>query len=125
MLDTESFTGMGDHTRVGSPLFMAPEILLRHDYGPQVVSEEPAIPGPTRRRRTRAYTLRLVDAIQTGLFLSFSGRKDTHIVNKLLKTYLNLAGRQTRFLRHTSWPVFACLAFLVRLSSLASQVLRP
>lgn len=38
MLDTESITGMGDHTRVGSPLFMAPEILLREEYGPQVVS---------------------------------------------------------------------------------------
>lgn len=39
LLDAESFTGLGDHTRVGSPLFMAPEILLREDYGPQVVSE--------------------------------------------------------------------------------------
>lgn len=38
LLDAESFTGVGDHTRVGSPLFMAPEILLREDYGPQVVS---------------------------------------------------------------------------------------
>jgi len=37
LLDAESFTGLGDHTRVGSPLFMAPEILLREDYGPQVV----------------------------------------------------------------------------------------
>lgn len=39
MLDTESVIGMGDHTRVGSPLFMAPEILLRREYGPQVVSD--------------------------------------------------------------------------------------
>lgn len=38
MLDVENITGMGEHTRVGSPLFMAPEILLRQEYGPQVVS---------------------------------------------------------------------------------------
>lgn len=38
LLDAESFAGVGDHTRVGSPLFMAPEILLREEYGPQVVS---------------------------------------------------------------------------------------
>ncbi|CAM9828208.1 unnamed protein product [Scytosiphon promiscuus] len=36
LLDAESFAGVGDHTRVGSPLFMAPEILLREEYGPQV-----------------------------------------------------------------------------------------
>ncbi|CAM9788287.1 unnamed protein product, partial [Choristocarpus tenellus] len=36
MLDMESFLGMGDHTRVGSPLFMAPEILLQKEYGSQV-----------------------------------------------------------------------------------------
>ncbi|CAM9121815.1 unnamed protein product [Discosporangium mesarthrocarpum] len=36
MLDIESFLGVGNHTRVGSPLFMAPEILLKEEYGPQV-----------------------------------------------------------------------------------------
>ncbi|CBJ32979.1 hypothetical protein Esi_0399_0011 [Ectocarpus siliculosus] len=36
LLDADSFTGLGEHTRVGSPLFMAPEILLREEYGPQV-----------------------------------------------------------------------------------------
>ena len=39
MFDTESFLGLGEHTRVGSPLFMAPEILLRQEYGSQVVRE--------------------------------------------------------------------------------------
>lgn len=38
MLDKDTLTGVGDHTRVGSPLFMAPEILLREEYGPPVVS---------------------------------------------------------------------------------------
>ncbi len=28
--------GIGDHTRVGSPLFMAPEVLLKQDYGQPV-----------------------------------------------------------------------------------------
>ena len=38
MLDAKSVTVVGGHTCVGSPLFMAPEILLRQDYGPKVVS---------------------------------------------------------------------------------------
>lgn len=37
MIDAESPMEVADHTRVGSPLFMAPEILLRQDYGPKVV----------------------------------------------------------------------------------------
>lgn len=54
---------MGDHTRVGSPLFMAPEILLREDYGPQVVSSEATRPG-RRLKKTRAALI--VDQISGG-----------------------------------------------------------
>ncbi|KAG5180304.1 kinase-like domain-containing protein [Tribonema minus] len=35
MLDLNQL-GLGDHTRVGSPYFMAPEVLLRQEYGAQV-----------------------------------------------------------------------------------------
>jgi serine/threonine protein kinase len=51
MLDAENLLGLGDHTRVGSPFFMAPEVLLRKEYGPQV-GDSPAV--------TRQFTVNCV-----------------------------------------------------------------